>query len=287
MTTGENATLSKVHGEGTGTCTSSNMSVAAEAVLIPAFLTAFEIDFLLNDCERLVSRDPEADLSDRGAAIDPWEHIAVSTNSTERFDVQSYENRRLRSIDGESSCGPESILLFHELIFQRLPTLLRSILQLASTQQLYLFNEHYVFKQPCSNLAFRWHRDADEQLLALMTTTSSCSQIDEYFSCWINLDEVNAENGSIALLSAVSESGPFTLLSSDSAAVVPPDSKQIGNAVAAVPGSVVIFSSRTWHRSGINRTDSPRRVYYVQYSLQPIMVKETGRDYILSFAIPC
>ena len=41
---------------------------------------------------------------------------------------------------------------------------------------------------------------------------------------------------------------------------------------AIVPaGSIVVFSSRTFHRSGPNMTDRYRRCYLAQYSPEPIM----------------
>ena len=43
-------------------------------------------------------------------------------------------------------------------------------------------------------------------------------------------------------------------------------------------GSVVAFSSRTFHRSGPNTTDRVRRVYLAQYSAEPIM-NRAGDDY--------
>lgn len=257
------------------------MSLDAEAVLISAFLVVPEIDFLLRDCERLVLREPDADLSDRGAAIDPLEHASISKNSNARINMQEYISLRFQAVNGENDIG-----IFQELVFHRLPTLLRSVLQLPPTQSLYLFNEHHVFKPSVSNLAFRWHRDADEQLLAIMATTPHASPIHEYYSCWINLDEVNIDNGTIAFLFAAFESG-LSLPTARSRENVPPDEEHSGYAVTAAPGSVVIFSSNTWHRSGVNQTDFPRRVYYAQYSLQPITVKEGGQDYVLSFAIPC
>ena len=44
---------------------------------------------------------------------------------------------------------------------------------------------------------------------------------------------------------------------------------------AIVPaGSIVVFSSRTFHRSGPNLTDSYRRCYLAQYSAEPIMNRD-------------
>ena len=48
---------------------------------------------------------------------------------------------------------------------------------------------------------------------------------------------------------------------------------------AEVPaGSIVVFSSTLFHRSGMNSTAQQRRVYLPQYSSEPIMNKE-GTDF--------
>ncbi|MCY3798103.1 MAG: phytanoyl-CoA dioxygenase family protein, partial [Chloroflexi bacterium] len=39
-------------------------------------------------------------------------------------------------------------------------------------------------------------------------------------------------------------------------------------------GSIVVFSSRTFHRSGPNLTDQYRRCYLAQYSAEPIMNRD-------------
>lgn len=39
-------------------------------------------------------------------------------------------------------------------------------------------------------------------------------------------------------------------------------------------GSIVVFSSRTFHRSGPNTTAKMRRSYLAQYSAEPIMKKD-------------
>ncbi len=46
-----------------------------------------------------------------------------------------------------------------------------------------------------------------------------------------------------------------------------------GDAVIVPAGSIVAFSSRTFHSSGQNTTDKMRRSYLAQYSVEPIMDK--------------
>ena len=42
-------------------------------------------------------------------------------------------------------------------------------------------------------------------------------------------------------------------------------------------GSLVVFSSLTFHRSGANTTDRMRRAYVTQYSPVPILEPSTGK----------
>ena len=54
---------------------------------------------------------------------------------------------------------------------------------------------------------------------------------------------------------------------------------------ALVPaGSVVVFSSLTFHRSGTNTTDRMRRAYVTQYSAEPIC--RPGTEDLLHLGVP-
>ena len=50
-----------------------------------------------------------------------------------------------------------------------------------------------------------------------------------------------------------------------------------GDLVIVPAGSMVVFSSRTFHRSGANHTDWMRRSYLAQYSMEPIMTKDNSK----------
>ena len=166
-------------------------------------------------------------------------------------------------------------------------------------EQLYLFNEHYVVKPPNSDITFRWHRDADEQL-------QFChDQNLEYHSLWCPLDSVNAANGTLQVPSGTNiytvdlqdlrgnmNSSELTadLISShctsdtsrkeekeekkegkedggcDQEVNSPPDSCLSPVNIAISPGSGVVFSSLLWHCSGSNTSTLSRRVLYAQYS---------------------
>lgn len=168
-----------------------------------------------------------------------------------------------------------------------LPTALSKLL---SVDELFLFNEHYVVKPPDSNITFRWHRDADEQLQFCY------DQNIEYYSLWCPLDDVDSRNGTLQVPEGTeihtvdlsvddfewtptapaveevistlpqSDDGGGSRGGSPSTSACPSSSLSI----AAAPGSAVVFSSLLWHCSGPNLSASPRRVIYAQYSRRVI-----------------
>lgn len=122
------------------------------------------------------------------------------------------------------------------------------------SENVHVFNEHYVVKPAKCDVEFGWHADGAVQLASCPTWIG-----EEYVSCWCALDEMTEENGCLILRSGSTE-----------------------RTARCSPGDVVIFSSHCEHRSGPNLSDAPRRAYYAQYSRRPI-----GGATILRLAIPC
>ena len=133
----------------------------------------------------------------------------------------------------------------------------------------YLFHEQYVVKAAEVGTKFGWHQDSGYV----------GHYHRPYLSCWCALDDMTIENGTIFVL-------PY-----ERAGMTPDDlfdhtieagsNDKIGyrgddpGMPAIVPvGSVVVFSSRTFHRSGTNTTDKMRRSYLAQYSAEPIMKRD-------------
>jgi len=134
----------------------------------------------------------------------------------------------------------------------------------------YLFNEQYVVKAADTDTKFAWHQDSGYVGHYHVP----------YLSCWCALDDMSVENGTIFVL-------PYGRDGRNSAdelidhVVADGTNDKIGyhgddpGDPAIVPaGSIVVFSSRTFHRSGSNTTDNYRRSYLAQYSAEPIMNKE-------------
>ena len=131
----------------------------------------------------------------------------------------------------------------------------------------YLFWEQYVIKAGDPDTTFAWHQD------------SGYVHEDHkpYLTCWIPLDDVSEENGSVHLL-------PYSRSGIRSYVKHIPDPRvndrvcyfgsDPGMSVTAAAGSIVVFSSVVIHSSGANRTDNLRRVYLAQYSGEVIMSKD-------------
>ena len=141
----------------------------------------------------------------------------------------------------------------------------------------YLFWEQYVVKGAEIGLHFSWHQD------------SGYLGYDHrpYMSCWCALDDMSEENGTAYILpfsrAGTRERQEHTVdeITNDKVGYFGDDP---GIPVLAPAGSIAVFSSLNFHRSGTNTSDSMRRVYLAQYAAAPIANREgTG---IQGFAEP-
>jgi ectoine hydroxylase-related dioxygenase (phytanoyl-CoA dioxygenase family) len=105
-------------------------------------------------------------------------------------------------------------------------------------------------------------------------------------TCWVALDDVSEANGTIYLL-PYSRAGTRKMFSHKKNPVTDDLERAFrfdrGIPVVAIAGSIAVFSSNVFHRSGMNSTSSPRRIYLPQYSAKPF-VSSNGRP--LAFAKP-
>lgn len=127
-----------------------------------------------------------------------------------------------------------------------------------------LFWEQFVVKGTDKKGAeFGWHQDSGYVDY----------QHKPYVNAWIPLDDVNEENGTVYLL-------PYSLAGTRDKVEhkpVPNSNDRVGyfGSEKGTPaicraGSIVVFSSTVFHRSGANFTDKMRRAYAIQYSPEPI-----------------
>ncbi len=126
-----------------------------------------------------------------------------------------------------------------------------------------LFWEQFVVKGIEKGSEFAWHQDS--------------GYVDHphksYVNGWVPLDDVNEENGTIYIL-------PYSRAGTRERVVhkpLPNSNDRIGYfgndpgiPMICSAGSIVVFSSTTFHRSGANQTQKMRRAYAMQYSPEPI-----------------
>lgn len=130
-----------------------------------------------------------------------------------------------------------------------------------------LFNDQYVVKAAEKGGKFSWHQDGG--YIPYEHTP--------YLTCWVALDDVNEENGTVYLL-PYSRQGTRGYLPH----VKDPETNDMvgyfgddpGLPLIVPAGSIACFSSTVLHRSGPNTTDRMRRVYLCQYSAGPILNAE-------------
>jgi ectoine hydroxylase-related dioxygenase (phytanoyl-CoA dioxygenase family) len=138
------------------------------------------------------------------------------------------------------------------------------IAQAALGDTVHLFNEQFVVKAADRGLRFGWHQDSGFIRYPH----------EPYLTCWIPLDDVDAENGTVWLL-PYSRAGTRVAVehardpkTNDLIGYVGDDP---GDPLILRAGSIACFSSTVFHRSGPNTTGSMRRVFVAQYSAHPIL----------------
>lgn len=139
-----------------------------------------------------------------------------------------------------------------------------AIARMALGDEAYLFLDQYVVKAADHGMKFSWHQDAGY---------IKHTRVQPYLTCWIALDDMTEENGTVYIL-------PFSRAGSRDLVDHEEDEElrdQVGyrgddpGIPAVVPaGTLVAFTSHTFHRSSSNRSSMMRRAYLVQYSREVI-----------------
>jgi len=140
----------------------------------------------------------------------------------------------------------------------------------------YLFHEQYVIKAAEKGMQFAWHQDSGYVGFPHR----------EYLSCWCALDDMTVENGTVFMLPYERAGVRSTVKHTTEEGTndqVGYHGKDPGDPVICPAGSIAVFSSNCFHRSGANTTSKMRRVYLAQYSAEPI-IRPDGRQ--LHFADP-
>lgn len=128
----------------------------------------------------------------------------------------------------------------------------------------YLFYDQYVVKGAEKGIEFSWHQDSG--YLGFPHRP--------YVTCWCAVDDMTLENGTAYVL-PFSTVGIRTLVehvrNEKTGDKVGYFGKEQGVPLVVPAGSVAVFSSLSFHRSGANSTPRMRRAYVTQYSPEPIL----------------
>ena len=130
----------------------------------------------------------------------------------------------------------------------------------------HVFWEQYVIKGAENGMSFSWHQDSGY--------VGAETPHKPYLTCWCALDDMSEANGTAYILPQ-SRAG----IRSRVEHIPDPQTNDLvgyfgsdpGDPVLCPAGSIALFNSVTFHRSGWNRTSRMRRVYLIQYSHKPIM----------------
>ena len=141
----------------------------------------------------------------------------------------------------------------------------------------YLFYDQYVVKAAEKGISFSWHQDSG--YLGFFHRP--------FVTIWAAVDDMTLENGT-AFVMPFSTIGIKTLVEHIRD---PRSGDKIGyfgdapGIPAVVPaGSLVVFTSVSFHRSGPNTTDKMRRAYVTQYS--PELIFKPGTQELMHLGVP-
>ena len=144
--------------------------------------------------------------------------------------------------------------------------IMAEICQATIGETAFLHNDQFVVKMEKTDMKFSWHQDS-------AYVQARVGDHPEHITCWCALDDTTEENGTIYLLPA-SRFGNRELVehvrdpvTNDRTGYFGDDP---GDPVTAKAGSIAVFSSLIFHRSGPNPSGSQRRAYLAQYAPAPI-----------------
>ncbi|QDU45044.1 Phytanoyl-CoA dioxygenase (PhyH) [Symmachiella dynata] len=132
----------------------------------------------------------------------------------------------------------------------------------------YLFYDQYVVKAAEQGIKFSWHQDGGYLGFPHQP----------YVTVWAAVDDMTLENGT-AYVMPYSTVGIRSLVEHirdpETGDKVGYFGKEPGIPAVVPAGSLAVFSSLSFHRSGSNTTDRLRRAYVTQYSPEPLYRPET------------
>ena len=211
----------------------------------------------------------------------PEEHLQLMRDNCQEFIDEADAEMTAKGLD-RMGLNAKGRRYFAPYCYQKKPVLgqfvfselMAEICRATIGDEAFLFWDQYVVKGPDKDSSFSWHQDSGFVHL-------DCPM---YLTCWVTLDDVTLENGTVYLL-PYSQLGIRTVVKHirdpKTNDLVGYFGKDPGVPVILPAGSIAVFSSYVFHRSGPNLTDKFRRVYLPQYSptiIRNLEGKEWGQS---------
>ncbi len=206
--------------------------------------------------------------SEVGAAIARID-AEMEEKGVERLGINSKNSRYFVQVLNREPNSPVAEFVFSELM--------ADVCRATLGQDAFLFYDQYVVKSAERGESFSWHQDSGYV---------GFPEHKPYLTCWVTLDDVSQENGTVYIL-PYDRAGTRDYVQHSHDASNNDMTGYFGDdpgiPIIAPAGSIACFSSTVFHRSGANQTDKMRRVYLPQYSAEPL-VKPNGS--LLNMAVP-
>lgn len=225
-----------------------------------------------------ITGEQKAQLADDGyfllENVFPRDEMDALTERIEMF--QQRHEERLAAGTGTEGISRASEITFTDHLAEQDETIRAFCLRpefVAITTQLLgpdvdLYWNQSVFKQPEGEREFPWHQDDGYTPV----------EPSPYLTLWLSLNGATEENGTISVMPGSHtlglvehKSSPLGLVCHDN------DDPNQGVIVNVPAGSMAVFHSTTFHKSGANRSKGPRKAYVIQYSRSPLKNLRTGK----------
>ena len=155
----------------------------------------------------------------------------------------------------------------HRFLFGKL---MSDVCRATVGDETYLFGEQWVLKGADRGMKFSWHQDAGYVKYRVPGT-----KVRPYLTCWCALDDVDERNGTVYVLPHSKAGTRETVFDhvedAETHDLVGYTGDELGVPIIAPAGSIALFSSYNFHRSGGNMTDRMRRGYLAQYTSDRIL----------------
>ena len=207
-------------------------------------------------------------------SVIPHEHLQMLRDEAQFFIDLIEKDMDAKGVEtiGINHKGKRYFISLEYKKSKRLPDfifspLMAEICKATIGENAYLFWEQYVIKCAEKGMKFNWHQDSGYVGFPHAP----------YVTCWCALDDMYIENGTAYIL-PYSRAGTKEMLPHKHMPelndMVGYFGEDPGDPVLVPAGSIAVFSSTTFHRSGANTTSKMRRVYLPQYSAVPIMTPD-------------